>query len=72
MNNNTPTAQFGNAVSSGTLNYNGTRQPVQPSPKWQSFVQQNYHAAKNPSGLNHNQTMKSLGSNYRDKKSGAQ
>jgi hypothetical protein len=67
---NSPNAQFGNAISTGTLNYNTSRQPVQPTPKWQSFVQQNYHAAKNTSGLNHNQTMKSLGSNYRENKGG--
>ena len=72
MNNNSPTTQFGNAISTGTLKYNGTREAVQPAPKWQNYVQQNYHAAKNTSGLNHNQTMKSLGTNYRDKKGGAQ
>ena len=68
MENNSPTVQFGNAVSTGTLSYNTTREPVQPAPKWQNYVQQNYHAAKNTSGLNHNQTMKSLGTNYRSKK----
>jgi len=68
MENNSPSAQFGNAISTGTQNYNVTRQPVQPAPKWNSYVKQNYHAAKKTSGLNHNQTMKSLGTNYRDKK----
>jgi len=67
--NSNPTAYFGNAISTGTLSYNHTREPVTPTPKWNSYVSQNYHAAKNTSGLNHNQTMRSLGSNYKDKKS---
>lgn len=67
MDNNSPSAQFGNAVSTGTVNYNTTKQPVQPAPRWQNYVRENYHAAKNTSGLSHNLTMKSLGSNYRDK-----
>ena len=69
MESNSPTTQFGQAISTGTLTYNHTRQPVQPAPNWNNYVSQNYHAAKNTSGLNHNQTMRSLGSNYRDKKS---
>lgn len=69
MQNDSPTTQFGQAISTGTLSYNHTREPVQPAPKWNNYVSQNYHAAKNTSGLNHNQTMRSLGSNYRDKKS---
>ena len=68
MENNSPSTQFGNAISSGTLSYNHTRKPVEPSPNWQGYVKQNYHAAKNSSGLNHNQTMRSLGTNYKETK----
>lgn len=69
MESNSPTTCFGNAISTGTLSYNHTRKPVTPAPKWNNYVAENYHAAKNTSGLNHNQTMRSLGSNYRDNKS---
>ena len=69
MENNNPTSYFGQAISTGTLSYNDSRKAVNPSPNWQNYVSQNYHAAKNTSGLSHNQTMRSLGSNYREKKS---
>ena len=67
MENNNPINQFGRAISSGTVNYNNTREAVQPKPTWPKFVQQNYHAAKNTSGLSHNQTMKSLGNTWQYK-----
>lgn len=67
MEKNNPTAHFSQAISTGTLSYNDSRAPVQPAPKWQNYVAENYHAAKNTSGLNHVQTMRSLGENYRQK-----
>lgn len=67
MENNNPTVHFGQAISTGTLSYNSSRKPVEPRPKWQNYVAENYHAAKNTSNLNHVQTMQSLGVNYRKK-----
>lgn len=65
-----PTQAFGHAVSTGTQKYNNTRKPVDPSPSWNNYVSENYHAAKTSApNLTHGQTMKSLGSGYKEQKS---
>lgn len=69
MSSNSPSTCFGNAVSSGTQTYNGKRHAVPATQSWNSYVKQNYHAAKQTSGLNHKDTMKSLGSYYTNNKS---
>lgn len=56
---------FGHAVSTGTQAYNHTRKPVEPNPKWNNYVSQNYHAAKTSGKLDHAGTMKSLSAGYR-------
>lgn len=63
---NGPSHSFSNALSTGTQQYNNKKQSVTPSPNWSNYVQTNYHAARNTSGLSHNNTMKSLGAGYRE------
>jgi hypothetical protein len=62
-----PTHHFSHATSTGTQQYNATR--TNPSTNWPSYVKENYHAARKVSGLDHQNTMKSLGTNYREKRS---
>lgn len=68
MESSDPKTFFGQAVSTGTQAYNNTRKPIEPSPTWNNYVSQNYHAAKNSANLTHKQTMKSLGTGYRNTK----
>jgi hypothetical protein len=65
---NDPKACFGQAVSTGTQAYNHTKKPVEPSPQWNSYVRDNYHAAKQSGSLPHGETMRSLSKGYRNMK----
>ena len=66
--NQAPMTAMTNAINSGHNKYNASSQGIKPKPQWNSYVSQNYHAAKVMTNMPHNQIMKSLSSNYRGAK----